>query len=554
MKKNLIYLAILLFIVSCTSKESTRKIHLAEKLLDVHADSALLVLKSIEKAPYLSEKNAQKYVVLYVLAKYKTYADVRNDTDIFKAAAYFDKKSNKRYKALAFYAAASVNTENKNYGAAMAYYKKAQRALENSDYFLLKALVSINIAHIYDKQYIFAEAVKNYKSALDSYQKLTDKTAVIMSVYTNLGSDYLYLKKTDTALLYYEKAYKMSIELKDTIYQATLLNNIGLSLRELGKNEKALPYFKKALQLQKGNNGDHYRYKLNLAFTYLQLNKMDSAEFYINNLKQSMDSIPDNSYKSAVSGFLKEFYKQKADYATSLKYYEINRNLNNNFMDSVQNSSLLGAERDAEYTYAENQRLKAEKRFYVISIGSILVLFLLVVILLFYNRRILKEKEYGLQLLKEKQNLKERERDLLKKTEQERWSNNLYQYIANEQEEIMHTLYKLTLHHLIKEDDKLINLLETTIKDYKKHLQIANEKLLDTGVFFDITGLKEHEAAKLLNSEKLLLSLLTCNLNNQQIALMIGSSANSVRVRSIKLKAKMEKLGINISDELASRV
>ena len=295
-------------------------------------------------------------------------------------------------------------------------------------------------------------------------------------------------------------------------------------------------------------------YGLNLAYTYLLMNKVDSAEFYVDKVKKSMDLFPNDNYKAAVTNFLKEYYKQKADYASSVKYFEINKRINTNFMDSIQNSSVLKAEKESESAYAENQRLKAEKRFYIIAIGAILTLFVLVIILLFYNRRIIKEKEYSLQLMDEKKNLKERELKLLKETKQEKWSNNLYQYIASEQEEVMHTLYKLTLHNLIKEDSKLINLLETTIKDYKKHLQLASEKLLDTGVFFEITGLTEEEASKLLNSEKLLLSLLSCHLTNQQIALMLGSSANSVRVRSIKLKAKMEKLGVNIADDFLSKV
>ena len=266
MKKNLIYLITLFFVFSCTSKENTQKIYLAEKNLDIHPDSSLLILKSIEDTQRLSNKCAQKYIVLSVLAKYKTYQDVKNDTAIFKAAAYFDKKSNSKYKALASYAAASVKSETGNYVDAMGYYKNAERALVNSNYFLLKGIVSENIAYIYDKQYVFGEAIKNCKLALYSYQKLKEDKKRTIRLYAWLGSDYLYLRERDSALTYYDKAYKIASELKDSVSQATLLNNKGLLFNELGNDKKALSHFKEALKLYSNQNSDDY-YKCILNLT-----------------------------------------------------------------------------------------------------------------------------------------------------------------------------------------------------------------------------------------------------------------------------------------------
>ena len=94
------------------------------------------------------------------------------------------------------------------------------------------------------------EAMDEFRIAYDFYQQSKDKSGM-SSMLNNIGRVYQDLGKPEKALEYYEKALAIDEELKDIRGKATLWNNIGRVYQDWGKPEKAMEYFQKSLYLFK---------------------------------------------------------------------------------------------------------------------------------------------------------------------------------------------------------------------------------------------------------------------------------------------------------------
>ena len=106
-------------------------------------------------------------------------------------------------------------------------------------------------------------------------------------------------------------------------------------------------------------------------------------------------------------------------------------------------------------------------------------------------------------------------------------------------------MYKLSKNNLIKDNDKLSGLIEQTNKEFQNNLSNQRKKLLNTEHFFEITGVCKLKATSLNDNEKLLLSLLCCKLTREQISIMLNTTTESIRVRTIKLTQKLAEKGID---------
>ncbi|MGC3977548.1 MAG: hypothetical protein QM751_04520 [Paludibacteraceae bacterium] len=126
--------------------------------------------------------------------------------------------------------------------------------------------------------------------------------------------------------------------------------------------------------------------------------------------------------------------------------------------------------------------------------------------------------------------------------------NDLYQYVIERDKKLQNLLYKLENNKLFRQDEKLMNLLTETMNEYNKEMKESSIKLLDDDMFIQFTGIKVEKASLLLDSEKLLLVLMVCEMNNKQIASLTGSSAESIRKRRALLIKKIEENNISLDE------
>jgi len=92
-----------------------------------------------------------------------------------------------------------------------------------------------------------------YREAAEQFQKAIDAAPGLYDAYINLGAVMDDMGQHDKA----EKALKESLKIKET---ARAMNSLGVSLAYQGKDAEAIQYYRRAVELEKGN----YLYWLNL--------------------------------------------------------------------------------------------------------------------------------------------------------------------------------------------------------------------------------------------------------------------------------------------------
>ncbi|UHO37150.1 hypothetical protein H5J24_15480 [Chryseobacterium capnotolerans] len=189
----------------------------------------------------------------------------------------------------------------------------------NSDYHLAIIGNYWNTYHeFYNVQAKDADAIKKGLKALEYYSKIKDRedrNRRLIQSYTSLGSSYLFEKKADSALHYFQTANNLFSynKYKDKKALAIIYSGSGMAYNMRREYQKALPFLLQGLKISKDNYPDIYTETLN------QLNI---------NFKANNNNTADNPY-------YKEFLRiknenEKKNKLTSEEIQEIKDNNNSN--------------------------------------------------------------------------------------------------------------------------------------------------------------------------------------------------------------------------------
>jgi tetratricopeptide (TPR) repeat protein len=327
-----------------------------------------------------------------------------------------------------------------NYDIALKDFKKAQSAYsplvndypENKDFKngLARAFASTGI--IYSEQSNYYLALENYRKALNLYIEIGQKTN-ISKAYNNIGIVYKSQLNYNKSLEYLKKALLIQQEIKDPSTAVTL-TNIGVIYFELGQQENALAYYKKAEKSFAGtdnkrgfallNNyfGDYYRQLKNSALAegyynesvalYEEMQNKFGAALSLYNLGQLYTDqqkyneamayaakslayakeigVLDQTYHS--EKLVSDLYGYLNNPAESLKHYKNYIVARDSIINQENNKKLALAEMNFEYKKKEALLIEQSKRQTQFTIFSILgALMLIGLILVIHNRRQVKK-------------------------------------------------------------------------------------------------------------------------------------------------------------------
>ena len=167
------------------------------------------------------------------------------------------------------------------------------RALEIAVKFeFIKDIAQIynNLGYAHQIKHAYPQATEYFQKAMKKYQILMDanpdsiqfKTFFIENM-VDLGNSLYYQDLYKQALEAYLKSLDLAVQIKDSVYQAKIFNNIGNVFETQNDYVKAFGYLKKALDLKeklKDKEGLSTSYN-NIGSVYMGLNKPDSALWYI---------------------------------------------------------------------------------------------------------------------------------------------------------------------------------------------------------------------------------------------------------------------------------
>lgn len=197
---GLIAVIIAIFAASCGRVNSNDKLAAAETIMEEHPDSALAILKKIDKRD-LDQNELPLYALLMSQAMDKNYIDTDNDSLISIAYNYYLSGDDERRKMLACHYNAVVNLNARNYGVALASALRAEQiALESGDT-ISSARSEAVISLIFSHSNNYRSAITYQKLSLEKSKKL-GKKSWIRNDYSFIVNYYINTKQFDSARIY----------------------------------------------------------------------------------------------------------------------------------------------------------------------------------------------------------------------------------------------------------------------------------------------------------------------------------------------------------------
>lgn len=251
-----------------------------ENIIEKNPDSALIILDSLEEQMQKESLSTRMYYNLLVTEAYDK-CNIPNPYDSLlpDVIRFYEKRkeSDKLMKAYYFMGQRHLELKVEDEPAALLY---SFRALEQStkvkdDAFIGRIHTQIGKSFIYMN--LFKEAIRELQIAYSYSLTGNDKRACI-DVLCDLADVYNLQNQTDSALYYYQKAYKQS-ELCGAILdkKVDIWQNMADAYIKTGNNDKAEEILQKIINEEKDTNKLNYNVLGNL---FLHTGQKDSATVY----------------------------------------------------------------------------------------------------------------------------------------------------------------------------------------------------------------------------------------------------------------------------------
>lgn len=532
------------FFVSC-NKKSNASIHLenARNLAEDRADSAIKFIDSITFFENdLNEEEYMQYLITKVQVRYKNYLPITLDTLIFKARDYMDRNNgsdNDRF--LAHFYSACVFRENDEYSSAIHDYKKALSIASKQNNNDGEALVLYNIADLYFSERAYAKALEYYISASKKYEGNKENKLKCLHA---AGQSSLLNGEKEIAFRYFEKALHLAKQIGNKVEEAKCLQNIAVALSDQREYGHAASLFRQANEVDTDPNA-HVRFNLNMANTYFSWGKKDSANFYSEELKKSIEKVDEVYLLLAANTFLADIYSDKADYFKANNYLVSKDSCLLIIMKNSTVKELAESERKFDVATKETQLLKAESHNYKLALilaVSFLGIGIVGAAVVYFYLQHKKQKE--------------------KIAAQEQENHQLIQQA--ERNECLNSVFRLHIGNIAFLKDQINNLLvkynRKDVKDpsegfdkIKKLIaemeSTANNRYMSfiSNYLQSLNLMEDDQIVLFKQEEQLLITLLHAQYEHVHIASLLQIKNHALTTRKARLKEKLFSIGLSES-------
>jgi len=505
---------------------------MAENLIFSNPDSALILLEDIKSPASLNKKQYATYLLLQAQAKDKTDKDLSNDTLLSISIDYFTKKKLHKQTAYAYFYQNRVYQSQNQTDLAIRCCCSAKNYAEKTTDLNLLGLIYHDLGHLYKEQFNYNEALNCYRKGLDYFQRSkNDNYSIYM--YKRIGDIFLisdFDASIDSASINYHKALECAKEMKNQteIYHA--YQSIALSLFETNQFEKAKTYLKKAMEM-KYYSAKIFNDYIFLSGIYLALNKLDSANFYINEASIINEERSLNE-KYLYKKMLYKFNYMKEDYKSALSDLEDCVEYKNQIHSNVASQRILEIHKKYEKESLENEKNELIiQRLYLFFICLLVIFSIPFIIILFMN----KNKKYKSESLKKHQELLFLEEMLDAKNDKE---NRLKELLI----EKLDVTKKVTLMHSytnISDNEFVRKYYKIFGKNTSDTLEWDNLYPIFDELYNNLYSKLKHNFPTLTEKELQHCCLIRAGFNPEEIGLFLSYEYNSVRASKLRLRKRM---------------
>jgi len=230
---------------SCENVAINEQMDKAECLMNEKPDSALIILKNIDKTIELSESQNARYALLYSQALDKNYIDETNDSLINIAVEYYNENGTAKEKFLSLYYWGRVCHNSKDYSKAILAYTKAEQLLPDIEDTFIKGLLYNQLAYLYEQYNDYQKALDAYKSAysyFDKAQKNKHKNYSKYCIGAMLRSSSDKYNEAENILI---ETLQIAIEDGDSVLRSSCMSELIVHYVESGQFERATSLYEK---------------------------------------------------------------------------------------------------------------------------------------------------------------------------------------------------------------------------------------------------------------------------------------------------------------------
>lgn len=475
MRRNLLLLLLTLFSAKAISQVSeveklqddvkkhpqqdTTRVNLLNELIILNALPSADIENLAKEALFISRKTGYATGEGYALLGLGTISNALGDYDtsayyLKQADSIANKTANDELLSYVLIQKGRIKIITGANKEGLADYLKAEAIAGKTGNKELLAYCQRSIAGTYQNSFSnFPKAMEYILKAIANAEEANSANH-LAGAYSGLAALYNFTGDQPNSLIYYQKAAETNKKVGNKLLESNLNNNIGERYRLLGKYPEAIASYKQSTAL----NPTPYNIELNesnIADVYVRMGKLDSAFYY---LYKSLDraqqiddkegiewidgifgraylkkQMPDSAIYHALrglknaletgtvefmrdnAGVLAEAYAYKKDFEEAYRYH----GLYIDYRDSMLNAAVTNKTAVLQYNFdlqkkqTEISALSQQKKLQTIFlIGSLIVLFLILLTAIIMLRNIRQKQKANRLLQQQKQEIDKKAHEL----------------------------------------------------------------------------------------------------------------------------------------------
>lgn len=361
-----------------------------ESLADTNPEEARPLLDRLRDSLSLfDEEQHMYYDLLDLKVNDKMYVRHTSDSLIKRITAFYETYGDRDKLLESYYYMGRVYRDLNDAPEALKYFQKALDVAGDTRKYRLLSNVYSQMGTLYFYQNVYENAIRMHEKAAQ-YKLLKGDSTSLSLVMRDIARVYDAINKNDSAVLYYQKAADIAKEIGLVHRYSGISTELGDLHREMGMYDKAFECLFESLKDSVGRN--MYPTYSTLGHIYLEVGKLDSADYY---LRRCLDS-PDLYVRDAIYEYLSLLYERRLNYREAIRYVRLGQQVQDTIRKITDSEEIR--KMTSLYNYqkreTENLRLKGENDRMQIRIYRILSLFgLELSITLLFIYRLKRQKE-----------------------------------------------------------------------------------------------------------------------------------------------------------------
>lgn len=427
MEKYVINFILLLILLSgCNDKPpcySEKLLHL-ESRVNAVPDSVYCQLDSFN-TEIMSEADRALFINIRTESADKLYKEHTTDSLIAEARDFFKKANDIPRLARAWYLTGRIHTNWEKWTLAAEDFLKARELAKYSNDLILRGRIASFLGDVYWENRLYPESRTYFREAYSSFEQARDTVRMAYTV-RKIGETYMANYQTDSAILIYKQALTLAKITGKRSIMVDIHHRLGYMYQKIGNNELALTHMRLGIMC---SDSKPYAIFNNLGKLYIQMNKLDSAHFYLEQVLKEASSLPTLCLANSHLGELAKKEGKPEEAYAYLKKYEM---LADSLDHSKQTKNIIHLQhkqKEKELTEAHESQLRMKD--YVI-IG--LAIFVIISAVLAYRLRY-KKRYYQKEVKKLIESIRKNEAVIrqLKEQNEKNPEGNLSELLSKEQ-------------------------------------------------------------------------------------------------------------------------